>query len=206
MAVSPHIFQTEKDVPTTIYIQRQPAHSTELSTMTVFSTNESIDNAVNGAKEGLKQLMYQDSNGKWHAKVCCFCDRLIGHNNESSIKVGDLRVVKDRLMKNKYLTKLPLAVKQHYTVQCLDLTPNENRFLRTIFLSRRSYEVTTDGAANTSSNNRTPIRNGDQRSSNAATADSSAAGTTQRPLGISTYLMRNDLVHANCVSVKSRAW
>ena len=122
--------------------------------MTVVPTNESINNAKTRAKEGLQQLMYQDSNGKWHAKVCCFCDRLIGHNNESSIKVGDLRVVKDRLMKNKYPTKLPQAVKHHYKVQCLDLTPNDNRFLRNMFLSRQSYEVTTDGAADTSSNNR----------------------------------------------------
>ena len=122
--------------------------------MTVVPTNESINNAVNGAKEGLQKLMYQDSNGKWHAKVCCFCNRLIGHNNESSIKVGDLRVVKDRLMKNKYPTKLPQAVKQHYTVQCLDLAASENRFLRTIFLSRQSYKATANSEADTPNNNR----------------------------------------------------
>ena len=147
--------------------------------MTVVPSDRSIANAMEGARRGMRQLMYKDGNGKYQAKVCCFCDCLIGHNDEKSIKVGDLRAVKARLSKDiyeeKFHLKLRLAVKKHYTVQCLDLTPRQNRDLCDIMLSRRSYQVQHNMGDNA---NTTPTSN--QQSSQQQRATTSRQNQRQR--------------------------
>ena len=104
------------------------------------------------AKESLTfrgKVRHNDTDNRFHAKVCAVCDCLISYGDERRLYLSQMqpgtiiygKLKKENLNWSAYNAKNSVRkqIEKYYTVQCYDMLKRRYRFLRDVMLSPRSF-------------------------------------------------------------------